>query len=267
MIDKKIRLALHILLYLMLFVGILFVMGYILEFLQGSLTEGFQLTQLTDQAGKSVKNCTKATVFGKDIVLCASSNDAQNYLMINTTKNYFIPLTTQICYTDSNDSGLANGSNVNYVCFQRPAPMIFDTNTNVERRQDPIMDGDEVPESNRASIEGVCDGYQSLLANADIRYQNTTNTFSTVTYVQSTIQYIASGLATVSTTNCRSGTVLSQIKANACGTVSTSIKNFANLQSNGQIGTVSTTLNQSRINISTMMKDLVTTFTNTGCRL
>jgi len=267
MMDKKIRLALHILLYLMLFVGILFVMGYIIEFLQGSLTEGFQLPPLLDNGGNSVKNCQKTNVFGQDIVLCASSNDAQMYLMINANNKYFIPLTTQICYTDSNDTGLFNTSNINYICFQRPEPIIYDVNTNLERPQDPILDDDLQPESNRASIQGVCAGYQNLLATADIRYTDATNTFSTVNAIKSGVRNIASGLANVSTTNCRSGTVLSAIKANACATVSTSIQHFATLESRGEINTVSTSLQASLLNISTLMQNMITTFKNTGCPL
>ncbi len=249
----------------MLFVGIFYVMGFVVQFLRGADMEGFQLEILKDQGGNTVKNCQKTNVFGQDIILCASSNDAQMYLMINANKNYFIPMATQVCYTDSNDAGLINSSNVNYICFQRPQPMTFDMNTNMEREQDPILDDDPQPESNRTSVQGVCGGYQSLLANADIRYTDTSNTFSTVNGIQSAVKYIASGLANVSTMNCMSGTVLSATKMNACGTVSTSIQHFNTLQATAKLNTVSTTLQGSLVNISTLMNRMITTFKNTGC--
>lgn len=241
-------------------------MGYIVQFLRVPRpVEGFQLQPLVDGGGGIVKNCNFTTAFGKRIVLCASSNDAQTYLLINSTRGYFIDDTTQICYTDSNDTGLFNSSNVNYVCLQRPVPDIFDTNTNTVRGQDPIVDGDQQPESNREAIVGVCGGYQTLLAAVDVKNMDTSATFSTVNGIQSTVMYIMNGLSNVSTTNCRSGTVVSAAKTGACDTVKRSIGHFGTLLSGDELRNISTTLYGSISNMDALLQTIQNTFKNAGC--
>ena len=264
MLTRKIRLALHILMYLMLFVGILYVAMYVIRAFTSSV-DGFATTlqPLTDPGGATIANCKFITKFGQDIVLCENVDAANQYLDVLKSGNFTIPTTTQICYTDSNDGGLLNSSNAFYVCFQRPEPMIFDTNTNQLRRQDAIFDGDSAPDSAREDVVGVCSGYQGLMANITSVYTSTGKTSATVNGIQASTVYILDQMRNLSTTYC--GNVTTPSKQNACNTIGQSIQNFISYSTDRKMNTVKNGLNGALENIQTLSNSIANSFKNSGC--
>jgi hypothetical protein len=224
---------------------------------------GTTLQPLKDPAGATIANCKFITKFGQDIVLCENMDAANQYLDILTTGNHIIPLATQICYTDSNDGSLLNASNAFYVCFQRPEPMIFDTNTNQIRRQDAIFDGDAAPDSARDGVVGVCSGYQGLMANINSVYTSTGKTAAIANDIQASTVYILDQMRALSTTYC--GNVTTQSKRTACNTIGNSINNFISYTTDSKMNTVRTGLNSAMSNMQLLSSTIVNSFTNSGC--
>ena len=248
----------------MLFVGILYVAMYVLHAFTSSV-DGFAATlqPLTDPGGDTIANCNFITKFGEDIVLCESMDAAYQYLDVINSRKYTIPNTTQICYTDSNDGGLTNTYNKFYVCFQRPAPMIFDTNTDELRRQDSVFDGDTVPDSARGAIVGVCSGYQGLMANINSVYTSTGKTEATVNAIQASTMYILSNMRRLSTIHCSNATT--QTKQTACRTIGDSIRYFSSYTNDSKMNQVRNGLSGAMSSILGLSNYTVSSFTNSGC--
>lgn len=251
----------------MLFVGILYIAMYALRAftssVDGFLAQSTALIDLTDDNGATIPKCKYITNFGQNIILCESIDAANYYLDRINTCNYNVPLATQICYTDSNDSAMFNDSNAFYVCFQRPPPMIFDTNTNQLQRQDPIFDGDSAPDSARAGVVGVCSGYQGLMANINSVFTSTGKIKMTVGGIQASTVYILDQMRNLSNTYCSTATT--PTKQYACGTIANSINNFVSYTTDPKMNTIQTKLSTAMVNTLALSNSIFNSFKNSGC--
>jgi len=234
---KRIRLIQRIIIFLLITISLL----YICCQLYYRTSEGF--------------DCTKTQVNGVDTRLCATMTEAESVFADAT-----ILSNTNICYNTTKDSNLPN----QYVCYDRPGPLIYDSNSDSHRPYDNLGDNDISPSIEAQSAYNNCSAYVAGFGSFSNAYRNTLNFESSIAHIDiSSVTSIIYYLSTTSTLYCPTTGASPKI----CNTLRTGITDFETMRDNPTgLSLISTNVGQSVSTMRTLLyHNLLPMFIDSGC--
>jgi len=274
--SKKVTISQKIFIFLLLTVGIVFILLQVYR----SVREGFQSTD--DIA------CERKEINGRKIFLC-DTRDAALSQLINMRDDSFADV--GVCYADIQyDSNIAGYSNFNfgigasnlptkfYTCFNRPPGLEFDTTNGTKI---PISEFDDLqPESGVNILKTNCAAYNGAFQTYFNSYIKTSSILGSVNTIG--FSNISSGigiLSTISTQKCVSSddstTTPSNPKgiyntnSNVCITIRDGISRFVSISNDtspNSLSSLKSVLIESKNVLSNQMYTILKpAFLNSGC--
>lgn len=219
MIRNKIYTIQAIVAYLLMMVGIIYIVLYIHTYLK-SVSEGFQ-------TGTS---CITKNIGGRLTYLCPDLNSANTLILAGTT--------SPVCYTDSNINYSNTTGSIGYTCFDMNGDPEFDSTRGVYVPFNPVTDDDPMPgngiDSYYIGANTFTSGYNAFSSvYKDI--EELRSTISTVGLVN--IKSVQSRLQGLSTSYC--GTTYANRNTDACIAISSAIYTTSNLISDNSVSSLS----------------------------
>jgi hypothetical protein len=238
MIRNKIYTIQAIVAYLLMVVGIIYIVLYIHTYLN-SLSEGFQ----------SGTTCTTKIIGDRSTYLCPNVDSANTLL--------FAGVKSPICYTDSNINYSDTTGSIGYTCFDMNGDPEFDSERGVYVPFDPIINDDPMPgngiDSYYIGTNTFRGGYNTFnKAYTDV--ETLRSTISSVGLIN--IISVQSRLQVLSTTYC--GITYANRNIDACTAISSAItttSNFINDNSVNSLSYINNTLTDSKNKIKTILYD------------
>ena len=199
--------------------------------------------------------CNTTKVNGTDTRLCDTQDDATMVFSDAT-----ITSNTNICYNTTSDSNLPN----QYVCYDRPGPRIYDSNTGVYSSYDNLGDNDVSPQMEAASVGNNCAAYIAGYGSFSNALFNTIAFQSSITNIDiSSVKSIIYYLKTTSTMYCTPANASPKI----CNTLLDGINYFKTMRDDpAGISLISTNAGNSISTMRTLLyHELLPMFIDSGC--
>jgi len=188
--------------------------------------------------------CPRSTYLdGKTFWLCDSEFDAQikNRLLLDANNTY-----DGVCY---------NSLEGYYTCFTRPPEQIYVPSEGIFLNSDPSDDA--LPTSIINDITGVCNDYNTSLANFSTIYLSTMGISGVISSAIGEIKYGRTQLMEISTLYCTAQPAKTAAVLRTCNSLSTAIGTFSNIPMG------SNALNGMSTTIATSIKGMVDLYSGT----
>lgn len=287
--SKKVTISQKIFIFLLVTVGIVFILLQVYR----SVREGFQ-TNTDDIKCElvklgNVKDPVTGEVMGdKETYICDTRDDAIS--QINAMKGPSFN-NIGVCYTDiryddttqtySNANFFAAASNVSttfYTCFQRPVPEVFDINAGVKFPIEELEDTQ--PAAGTASVQTNCSAYNGTFQTYFTSYIKTSSILGSINTIgYSNIASSINVLSTVSTQKCVSANDTISNTSNirgvnntaegVCNSISTGISYFRAMSNDTgpeSLKTLTGVIGESKNMLSNQVYNILKpAFLNSGC--
>ena len=219
MSSKKAQTRIKIFLFLLLTVGIVFLLLKV-WWATRQQAEGFQLIDI------NTADCTLTTVNNTPTYLCESLEEAKATLL--NAEDLKLTPSTAICYKDITLSSLTKADTVYYTCFDRPTPLgPFDPITGSREEIDPIADEDPQPERQIGSIKANCAAYMGPYRTIMNNYDRVITLISSVSTIG--LANISTGMGTltdINTRQCQNVPASDVAKTRVCKTIQEGIGRY-----------------------------------------
>jgi hypothetical protein len=272
--SKKVTISQKIFIFLLITVGIVFLLLQVYR----SVREGFDndiRCKILDLGASVSENGGEPA--GRKTYVCETRDEALNQLMNmrdDSFNNY------AVCYTDivitsntiSNGNFAIGGSNISttfYTCFDRPPRLEFDTTTGTKL---PIADmDDQQPLTGVNTLQANCSAYNGAFQtyfNSYIKTSSILGSVNTIGY--SNIASSINVLSTVSSQKCKSGNPGTNTAVKICDSINDGITRFINISNDttspNSLSNLKSVLIESKNVLSNQMYMILKpAFLNSGC--
>ena len=196
--SKRLNIILHVFGFLILSVGIL----YWCQFFSKKLNEGFLST---------LCGTPEELDDGRVMYLCDDKTNAETILADVDGTNF----------TASNDNvciATLGFNNKYYTCYNRPPPMVYDSNFGVYQPSDPIEENDETPFLIAPNVTITCASYVANTSQVIKAIQSTVLIRDVIQNIKVSTTRFYNNLSNISTVKCATGTQFPNAgMSNFCG--------------------------------------------------